>query len=222
VPLDEPLYPINLRIKGHRCLVVGGGRVGAQKTQGLLDCGALVTLVAPDISPEVQALAADLETGEQDATVLEIVQREYCRDDLVGKRVVVAATNDSAVNARVFADGQAVGVLVNSADDPQNCDYTLPSKVRRGPLLVTASTQGQSPALATWLRRRFQAEFGPEYELLLEVLIEAREELRASGVSTEGLGWQEALDSGMLALVREGRVAEAKERLQACLSSSLE
>ena len=87
---------------------------------------------------------------------------------------------------------------------------------------MTASTQGKSPARCSRIRRRLTAEFGPEYEILLEVLAEAREDLRGAGVSTEGLAWQEALDSGMLEVVREGRVAEAKERLQACLSSSSE
>jgi hypothetical protein len=70
------------------------------------------------------------------------------------------------------------------------------------------------------LRRRYTDEFGPEYEVLIEMLSAARDELRASGKSTEGLGWQRALDSGMLELIREGDLAEAKERLQACLSSS--
>jgi hypothetical protein len=76
--------------------------------------------------------------------------------------------------------------------------------------------------MATWLRRRFSDEFGPEYEVRLELLAEAREGLRDSGLSTEGLGWQKALDSGILETVREGRTVEAKERLQACLSSSSE
>ena len=110
-------------------------------------------------------------------------------------------------------------MFVNSADDPANCSFILPSRVRQGRLLVTFATGGHSPALATWLRRRFEAEFGPEYDTLIDVLSDERESIRSSGRSTEGLDWQSALDSGMLELIREGRVAEAKERLQACLSS---
>ena len=97
---------------------------------------------------------------------------------------------------------------------------TLPSRVRQGPLLVTFATGGRSPALATWLRRRFGTEFGPEYVTLIEVLSEERARLQRDGRRTEGLDWQGALDSGMLELIREGRLAEAKERLKACLSSS--
>ena len=94
------------------------------------------------------------------------------------------------------------------------------AKVRRGDILVAVSTGGRSPALATWMRRRFEAELGPEYETLLDLLAEERETVLSEGRSSEALDWQGALDSGMLDLIRDGRVTEAKERLQACLSSS--
>ena len=212
MPLDEPLYPINLRIAGHRCLVVGAGSVAAQKIGGLLDCDAEIVVVAPEVLEPVEALADRIE----------IIRRRYRPEDLTGMRLVVAATGDGALQAQILADGRAAGVLVNSADDPANCDFTLPSRVRRGPVLLTASTQGRSPALATWLRRRLAVDYGPEIEVLCDLLAEAREEIRDQGLSSEGLAWQEALDSGMLELVREGRLVEAKERLQACLSSSSE
>lgn len=212
MPLDEPLYPINLRIAGHRCLVVGAGAVAAQKIGGLLDCDAEIVVVAPEVLEPVEALADRVE----------IIRRRYRPEDLTGMRLVVAATGDGALQAQILADGRAAGVLVNSADDPANCDFTLPSRVRRGPVLLTASTQGRSPALSTWLRRRLSQDYGPEIEVLCDLLAEAREEIRDQGLSSEGLAWQEALDSGMLELVREGRLVEAKERLQACLSSSSE
>ena len=86
--------------------------------------------------------------------------------------------------------------------------------------MVTVSTGGHSPALASWLRDQLGEELGPEYEILVGLLAERREALRSEGIPTEGMSWQDALDSGMLDLVRAGRVAEARERLQACLSSS--
>ncbi len=109
---------------------------------------------------------------------------------------------------------------VNAADDPQRCSVTLPARVRRGSLLVTISTEGRSPALATWLRRRLEDEIGPEVEVLLEVLADERDRIRAAGGSTEGLDWQGALRSGMLDEIRAGRIDAAKELLKACLSSS--
>jgi siroheme synthase-like protein len=109
---------------------------------------------------------------------------------------------------------------VNSADDPQHCSFTLMSLVRQGDLVVTVGTGGRSPALATYLRDHVRSEMGPEYSVLLDLLSEAREAMRAGGRSSEDADWQAALDSGMLDLIRRGRVAEAKELLQTCLSSS--
>ena len=112
-------------------------------------------------------------------------------------------------------------VWVNSADDPTNCSFTLMSVVRQGDLVVTIGTGGRSPALATWLKARVRrARWAPSTRPCSTLLSEAREELRAGGRSSEDADWQQALDSGMLDLIRAGRVAEAKELLRACLSSS--
>jgi len=213
VPLAETLYPVNLRVAGRPCLVVGGGQVGAAKAAGLLECGAVVAVVAPEAGAELTAMLA---AGDP---LLTWDQRPYRAADLDGRLLVITATADPDVNHAVYLDATAAGLPVNSADDPANCSFLLPSRVRQGRLLVTFATGGHSPALATWLRRRFEAEFGPEYDTLIDVLSDERESIRSSGRSTEGLDWQSALDSGMLELIREGRVAEAKERLQACLSS---
>jgi len=206
--IDEPLYPVNLRLQGERALVVGGGKVAEGKVRGLLDAGADVTVVAPEVIDAIAALPVTIE------------RRAYDHADVHGYRVVIAATDDPTTNHAVYVDAEAAGVLVNAADDPDNCRFTLPARIRRGPLLVTFATGGRSPAIAQWLRRRYEDEFGPEYEVLIDLLSETRDELRARGESTESPGWQRALDSGMLELIREGNLAEAKERLQACLSSS--
>ena len=213
MPLAETLYPVNLRVAGRPCLVVGGGQVGAAKAAGLLECGAVVAVVAPEAGAELTAMLA---AGDP---LLTWDQRPYRAGDLDGRLLVITATADPDVNHAVYLDATAAGLPVNSAYDPANCSFILPSRVRQGRLLVTFATGGHSPALATWLRRRFEAEFGPEYDTLIDVLSDERESIRSSGRSTEGLDWQSALDSGMLELIREGRVAEAKERLQACLSS---
>ncbi len=212
MPVDEPLYPVNLRIAGRRCLVVGGGPVALAKVRGLLEADAIVTVIAPDVVEELDDLA-----GSADVT---IERRPYATGDLAGHRLVITATGVPAVDEAVYLEGEATGIWVNSADDPHNCAFTLPARLRQGPLLVTFATGGNSPALATWLRRTYADEFGPEYVTLIEMLAAERDHLRSLGRSTEGLDWQPALDSGMLDLIREGRLAEAKERLQACLSSS--
>ena len=124
------------------------------------------------------------------------------------------------VNQAVHDDAEAGGVWVNSADDPDRCTFTLPAVVRRGPLMLTVATGGHSPAVASWLRRRLEVDYGPEYETLIELLAEERAAIQADGRTTEGLAWQNALDSDMLSLIRGGRISEARERLRTCLSSS--
>ena len=202
-------YPVNLVLDGRACLVVGGGTVAARKVEGLRSCGARVHVVAPEICDEIRAWA--------DVTFEE---RPYRPGDLAGYWLVVAATDDRAVNGAVYAAGERSHVWVNGADDPEHCSFTLPSVLRRGALVVSVSTSGRSPALAGWLRRRLEGEIGPEYEDLLELLSSEREVLRAEGRSTEGLDWQKALDSEMLDLIRTGDLTSARERLQTCLSSS--
>ena len=211
MPVDVAQYPVNLVVTGRPVLVVGGGRVALRKVEGLLACGAAVTVIAPDVVPELAA--------EPDVRVL---ARRYVEGDVGrgGYRLVITATDDRAVNQLVHDDAEAAGVWVNSADDPERCTFTLPALVRRGPLMLTVATGGHSPAVASWLRSRLEEEYGPEYETLISLLAEERAAIQAEGRSTEGLAWQTALDSDMLSLIRGGRISEARERLKTCLSSS--
>jgi precorrin-2 dehydrogenase/sirohydrochlorin ferrochelatase len=202
-------YPVNLMVDGRPCLVVGGGEVALRKVEGLIAAGALVTVVAPAVDERIRRQPG-----------VTVVEREYRSGDVAGYRLVIAATDAPGVNGAVFADGEASGVWVNGADDPAHCSFTLPAVVRRGALMVTVSTSGRSPALARWLRQRLEAEIGPEFEVLVDLLSTERDDLKAQGRSTEGPGWQLALDSGMLGLIRTGDLTSARERLQACLSSS--
>lgn len=180
--------------------------MAARKVAALVDAGAEVAVVALDVCPEIRALP------------VEVVERPYRRGDLDGAWLAIAATDDRVVNRRVHADGDQARVWVNAADDPEACAFTLPAIVRRGPVSVAVSTGGHSPALAGWLRDRIAARVGPEVGRLAELLSEARNELQSAGRSTEGLDWRKALDSDMLVLIRKGQVAQARERLQACLS----
>lgn len=204
-----PLYPVGLVLRGRPVLVVGGGKVAAQKIAELVRVGADVTVVAPQIDP---ALLAD---GRLRCEV-----RPYRTGEAADYRFVVTATDQRAVNKAVYDDGEAAGVWVNAADDPARCSAVLPSRVRRGSLLVTISTEGRSPALSAWLREQIEGQLGPEHEVLLDLLAEERDRIRAEGRTTEGLDWRGALESGMLDEIRAGRIHAAKELLKTCLSSS--
>jgi precorrin-2 dehydrogenase/sirohydrochlorin ferrochelatase len=206
VAVSEVLYPVSLVVAGRRCVVVGGGQVAARKVESLVAAGADVTVVAPLICDEIRAMPVTL------------AERTYRSGDLEDTWLAIAATDDPRVNRQVHSDGADSRVWVNAADDPQACAFTLPAVLRRGPVSVAVSTGGHSPSLAGWLRDQIAGQFGPELGRLAELLSEARDELQAAGRSTEGLDWRSALDSDMLDLIRTGRMAQARERLQACLS----
>jgi siroheme synthase-like protein len=201
--------PANLLVRGRRVVVVGAGRIAARKIEPLLDLGAEVHVIAPEVGAEVRAWA--------DEGRCSLAEREFAPGDLDGAWLAFTATDEAAVNAAVHRAGEAAGVWVNSADDPANCSFTMMSVVRRSDLVVAVGTGGRSPALAAHLKRLLNEELGPEYEVLLDLLSEAREAWRASGRSSEDADWQRAFDSGIVDLVRAGRVAEAKELLNSCL-----
>ncbi len=201
MPVEPPAYPVNLLVAGRPVLVVGGGNVALEKVRGLLAAGALVTVVAPEVVDAIVELGVQVE------------RRPYERGEVAGYRLAVAATDDPAVNQAVYDDGEAVGVWVNAADDPERCSYTLPARLDRGRLLVTVSTSGRSPALTSWLRDQLAELVGPEHEVLLDLLAERREELRAAGHRPPSGSWRTALDSGMLELIRDGRTDEARALL---------
>ncbi len=198
MPVDAPLYPVGLIVAGRRVLVVGGGKVAAEKVRNLAACGAAVTVVAPDVDDAISSL---------DAVTVEL--RAYEPGDAAnGYRLVIAATDDAAVNRQVHDDADGAGVWVNAADDPANCTFTLPAVLRRGKVTVGVATGGSSPALAGWLRDRIATtEVGPEYEVLADLLAEAR-------AREPHRDWRNILDSGILDDIRAGRIAEARERLQ--------
>ncbi len=202
-------FPANLLVAERRVLVVGAGRIAARKAQALLDVGADVHVVAPEVGNEIRSWADD---GR-----LTVEERPFRDSDLDDVWLAVTATDVPAVNAAVRAAGDERRVWVNAADDPEHCSFTLMSSFRRGDIVVTIGTGGRSPALASWLRERMENEIGPEYTTLLEVLADAREELRAGGRSSEDADWRSAFDAGILDLVRTGKVDEAKELLRSCL-----
>jgi len=139
------LFPIFLKLTGRHCVVIGAGHLAESKIASLRAADAAVTVIAPEASAVVAEQAG---AGE-----LTLHQRAYMQGDLAGAFLVVAATNDPAVNRAVFAEATATGVLCNAVDDPPFCDFYFPSVVRRGELQVAISTAGKSPALAQQLRK---------------------------------------------------------------------
>jgi siroheme synthase-like protein len=194
-------------------LVVGGGRVATRRVAELLDAGAEVEVVAPRLSPTLEGWAR---AGRLVAT-----RRPFEPGDLGGAWLAFAATDDPEVNRVVVATGQEQRCFVSSATDGERSSLRPMAVVRRGHLEVAVGTSGQSPAVAAWLRRRLEADIGPEYGVLVDLAAEERARLlAAAGTGGERSDWQAALDSGILDAIRAGNLDKARKGLRTCLSSS--
>jgi siroheme synthase-like protein len=155
-------YMACLDLRGRDCLVVGGGRVATEKALGLLDCGAGVTVVAPRVDDELEALDVN------------VIRRPFMRSDVVGRFVVIAATNRRDVNAAVSTEAAERSTLCNVADDPELCSFILPAITRHDPIVVGVSSGGASPALAKRIRDDIATRIGPEHAELAQRLASLR------------------------------------------------
>jgi precorrin-2 dehydrogenase len=204
-------YPVFVDLRAEPCLVVGGGAVAERKIAALLDCDARVTVVAPHVTTAIAAWARERRIVH--------VARTYRADDLTDVRLAFVATDDTAVNATVAADGRTRGVWVNAADDPAHCDFILPSVMRRGSLTVAVGTGGASPALARLVREEIERVIGEEYGALVSLAADVRAELLQRGHPQSGEAWRRSLDDGVLNLVRDGRHDAARARLLSLLEA---
>ncbi len=165
-------YPVYLDIKGKNALVIGGGAVALRKVETLLECGAVVNIVSRELNDELEGLVGDGRLFHKG---------EIFRDEqLEGMFIVIAATDDSELNHRISRMAEKRGLLINAVDQPADCNFIVPSLVKRGDLLIAISTSGQSPALARRLRKELEAQFACEYELYLVLMGRLRELVRQS------------------------------------------
>ncbi len=164
-------YPIFAVIEDKPCLVVGGGAVGERKVQDLLASGAKVTVVSRTLTPILAALASE---GK-----IVYLAEDFADNQVESMALVMAATDDPEVNAKVSAAAQARGIWVNVADDPEHCTFIVPAQVKRGDLTLAISTGGASPALARKVREDLQQQFGPEYGPYLDLLKRVRSRIMA-------------------------------------------
>lgn len=209
-------YPVNLDLRKRRCLVVGGGAVGRRKVITLLDCGAAVTLISPKVDKQLLELA---HTGS-----IALAQRTYQTADLDGMFLVIGATNNEKLNRRIKRDAKKSGVLCNIADQPDACDFILPSIVQRGDLIIAISTSGNSPAFAKKLRKDMQKEFGSEYAVFLELMGAIRARLLGQAHEPEAHKrlFEKLIASNLLDRVRENKKKEINAILHEILGKGYE
>jgi precorrin-2 dehydrogenase/sirohydrochlorin ferrochelatase len=187
-------YPVFWDITGKKCVVIGGGEVAARKVERLLDCGAKVCVVSPDLIPELAALKKQRRINH--------IHDEYEASYLSGAALVIGATDDEKTNAAISRNARVKGIPVNIVDDPQKCDFILPSLVERGDLTIACGTGGNSPALAKQLREELEAAYGEEYATLTHILGQLRGKMDKN--AGKGKIWFEKLmAAGLLAAIRQ-------------------
>lgn len=170
-------YPIFMDIAGKKCLVVGGGKVGARKAVGLAKAGAVVRVVSLEFSEKLTS------AGHKN---IRLEKKKFEARDLDGACLVFAATDNMDLNARVREAAKTANILCNIADGSDKGDFILPAVVDRGHLQVAVSTGGASPAVAKRVRREIESLFGPEYGIMLELMGNIRKALLARGHDPEG------------------------------------
>jgi precorrin-2 dehydrogenase / sirohydrochlorin ferrochelatase len=202
------LFPISLNLTAKRVVVIGGGTVAERKVQSLLDGGAKITVISPELTPGLVKLA--------DAGRLHLQRRKYTAGDCQGATLVLSATDDEQVSRAVWQEATEAGILINTADQPAFCDFMMPAVLRRGDLTVAVSTAGSSPVLAGRLRDEIGKVLGAEYEQLIELLAAARPEIRSRVPHEEDRKalYHRILDSDVLALLRRNNPEEAELRLR--------
>jgi precorrin-2 dehydrogenase/sirohydrochlorin ferrochelatase len=209
--MPPPCYPIALVLDTKPCLVVGGGKIADDKLDALLLSGALVTVVSPEVRPRIAALAAD---GR-----ITLWLRQYAPGDLAGMVLVIAASDDNALNAQVVTEARAAGILAQAVDFIPYCDFFAVAVVRRGDLQLGISTNGRSPAFARWLRERLDRDLPLDYGDLLAVLGDVRDTLKERGPIPEYEHWRDAITDEVFTALsagdRETATARVYERVAA-------
>lgn len=165
-------YPIMLNVENRNVVVIGGGAVALRKIEELLQSGAFVHVISPDILPAITDLKNSF-SGR-----IEIIERRYAPGDLDGAWLVYSATNNSAVNEAVFREAESKKIFINAVDDPGNCSFIVPSVINRGDLMVSVSTSGSSPAMAALLRREIEKVLPENIEEILQKLKEVKRILK--------------------------------------------
>ena len=220
-------YPIFLDVQRKPVLLVGGGHVALEKIGKLIEHGADVTVVAPDLIDDVRAFI--------DAGRARWEQREFRDGETEGYFLVMVATDNGAVNRRVADEARGRNILVNAADDADNCDFILPSLVRRGEIAIAASTGGTSPAMARWLRERLEEFMSDDVLSLASLLAEVRIAIRAGDRECASKctiaetpppllckqcpnripadRWQEAIDTELMTFINLGDMDAARTHL---------
>ena len=206
-----PYYPIFVDLKDQGVLVVGGGEVAERKIKNLLTHSCRIYISSPNLTSYLKAL---VDRGE-----VRIIDPDSLDESLDKVFMVIAATDDSALNSRIASKAKERGILVNSVDQPRDCTFIVPSIVKSGDLQIAISTAGKSPALAKKIRGELESTFGPEYASFIELLGLLRRELISKGRPSPNnkIIFQRLVNSPLLELIKEGNIEGVSNTLSSVL-----
>jgi precorrin-2 dehydrogenase / sirohydrochlorin ferrochelatase len=162
-------YPMMLNIENRKCLIIGGGDIACRKISEFIEYGANVTVVSISINEDIKAF--------MDKGLIHYIKDAYHKNYIENAYIVVASTNHSKINNQIFRDCSEKGILVNVVDDPKNCSFIVPSKIKRGDLTISISTNGKSPTLSRAIREELEEKYDENYEILLNILGDVRKEV---------------------------------------------
>ena len=208
-----PYYPIFLDLRDKNVLVVGGGKVAERKILNLLKYGCRIHVVSPELTSQLEKLVANKK--------IQHIPQQSLNQAMSEAFMVIAATDDPVVNARIASRAKEQGLLVNAVDQPRDCNFIMPSVVKSGDLQIAISTGGKSPALAKKIRKELQTLFGSEYGSLVKLLGILRTEVLAQGdTSSENKPFFESVvNSDLLELIRKGDIDGIRARLKSTLGA---
>lgn len=208
------LYPLFLQLADEKCLVVGGGKVAQRKVKSLVEAGANVIVVSPQLTPGLQQLKTQ--------NKIKHIHRSYRQQDLAGAFLVICATDNKAVNGQVAAQCHSKKILVNVVNDPPASNFFVPAVVRQGSLAIAISTSGKSPLLAARIREQLEQTYGVEYADFLELLGQVRQDIliNVPDQAKRKAILERVIQAGIIELLKEERYDEIKERIKHAYHSS--
>jgi len=201
-------YPIFVQLEGKKVVVVGGGNVAHRKVLALLECGAAIYLAGRELTPELKQMVEKRE--------FHFLGREFKDEYLNNAFMIIAATDDKDLNHQISTSAREKGVWVNAVDQPPDCDFIVPSILKRGDLQIAISTSGKSPALARKIRKGLEAQFGQEYETFLAMMGRLRKEILSLGLPQEENSriFQKIVDADLLENFSDGSPQKMAEYLK--------
>ncbi len=209
-------YPVNLDLKGKSCLVIGGGEVAFRKVKRLLECDANVKIVASKLAKKIKELVKQRK--------IEYLGTEYKKEFLKNAFLVIGATNNQTLNARISEDAYKAHILCNIVDQPEKCSFIVPAVIVKGDLVIAISTSGKSPILARKIRLDLERSFGMEYAVFLELMGRIRKKVLKdiNGQQARKRLFKKIVDSDILVWLKNKEFSKVDAYLKETLGINLD